>query len=102
MIITEINMRKTLFILLLLLALFSCSVSQSHDKRKAAEQIISKVENFSRANGRLPDSLGDLGVPESEEGPIYYRKLTDSTYEIWYGNGLGESVTYNSATATWQ
>jgi hypothetical protein len=95
-------MRKPLLILLLSLALFSCSVSHNYDKQKAAEQHISKVENFSRANGRLPDSLRELGVPESEEGPIYYRRLTDSTYEIWFGTGLGESVTYNSDTATWR
>jgi hypothetical protein len=94
-------MRRTLSILLFL-ALTSCSVSQSSDKQMAAEQIILKIDKFSHEKGRMPLSLSEVGVPESEEGPIYYRRLTDSTYEVWYGTGLGESVTYNSATATWQ
>jgi hypothetical protein len=95
------NMRKFVSILVFL-ALTSCSVSQSNHKQKAAEQIILKIDAYSHENGRLPASLNEIGVRESEEGPIYFHRLTDSTYEVWYGTSLGESVTYNSATATWK
>ena len=62
--------------------------------------VINKVEEFRIREKRLPRSLKELGIRETEEGPIYYRQLSDYRYEVWYGANLGESVTYDSERKT--
>lgn len=71
-------------------------------KQKLGEEIIKKIEAYKKANGHLPDSLGDIGIAEKEEGPVYYSKVNDSIYEIYYGFLLGESVIYNFKTHKWE
>jgi hypothetical protein len=90
--------------IILILAFFSalsCSVYRESKLKKEGAAIIEKIETFKARNARLPESLSDLGLKDSEEGPIYYRKTSDSSYEIWFGAGLGESVTYSSQAKAW-
>jgi hypothetical protein len=63
--------------------------------------VIEKVEAFKTKNSKLPESLSDLSLTDTEQGPLYYRKTSDSSYEIWFGAELGESVTYKSQTHSW-
>ena len=70
-------------------------------KRVAGNAIVSKVEDFRRANRRLPNSLSEVGIEESESGPYYYCKSSDDGYIVWYGTTLGESDTYDSQTKKW-
>jgi hypothetical protein len=42
-----------------------------------------------------------MGLEDSESGPVYYQKTTDSTYIVWFGTVLGESATYKSSTKKW-
>jgi hypothetical protein len=71
-------------------------------KEKSGEQIIAKIEAYKKQNGHLPNNLNDIGVIEKEEGPIFYKKQTDTTYLIYYGGGLGESIIYNFETKQWE
>jgi len=72
-------------------------------QRKAeANRIIVKIDDFKGRNQRLPGSLSEIGIVENEEGPIYYKKINDTNYEIWFGRELGESTTYRSATHQWE
>jgi hypothetical protein len=64
-------------------------------------QAINKIEDFRQKNHALPQYLGQIGIEETESGPIYYQTTTDSTYTIWYGLTLGESRTYDSKTKKW-
>jgi len=75
-------------------------------KARAANKVIAAVNSFQSRNGRLPNSLADVGLEDFELGPVYYRKTSDRTYVVWFGTVIGESATYESATnhryrATW-
>jgi hypothetical protein len=71
--------------------------------RSEGEAAIRKIEKFRQDNHRLPSSLREVGLPDSEEGPIYYKRIDNQNYCIWYEMRmtLGESVTYSSATKKW-
>jgi hypothetical protein len=66
-----------------------------------ANLAIRKVEAFQRNNGRLPNSLQEIGIAEDESGPVYYQMQDDHSYIIWFGLRLGESEVYNSRTHQW-
>lgn len=86
----------SLFILCICI-LFSCT-----DKRqKNGEEIVSRIELYKKATGRLPNNLSDVGIEEKESGPIYYDKKSDTSYIVYYGLGLGESMVYNFQTKKW-
>jgi len=77
---------------------FSCT----DKKQQIGEEIVTKIEGYKSAKGYLPNNLKDIGIAEKEEGPIYYLKQNDSTYIVYYGLGLGESMVYNSKTKSWE
>ena len=68
---------------------------------KGSEAVV-KIEKFRNEKGRLPNSLSEAGIVETESGPIYYRKESESKYILWFGKELGESVTYDSETKQWK
>jgi hypothetical protein len=66
-----------------------------------AKRDIGGIEAFRKANGRLPNSLAEMGIYEDESGPVYYRKQDDQNYIVYFGLSLGESETYDSRTRKW-
>jgi hypothetical protein len=91
-------MNKT--ILLLLVSIFICSCTDNREK--VGEEIYLKIVQYRNSKGHLPDSLGEMGVEEKIEGPIYYTKQSDSTFIIYYSRGLGESIIYEPKTGKWR
>ncbi len=81
------------------LFVFACN---SNDKMKQGKEAITKIENFKMEKNRLPNSLNEIGIEESESGPIYYRKESETKYIVWFGKELGESMTYDSETKQWK
>jgi hypothetical protein len=69
-------------------------------KRDASNVVISKIEEFKRVKGRLPNSLSETGAEEDESCPCYC-KTNNGSYIVWYGTTLGESDTYDSETKKW-
>jgi hypothetical protein len=69
-------------------------------KRETSNIAISRIEEFRKAKGQLPDSLSEAGGQDSESCPCYC-KTGDGSYLVWYGTTLGESETYNSETRKW-
>jgi hypothetical protein len=69
-------------------------------KRDSGNTVVSKVEEYRRAKGRLPNSLSEVGIEEDEGCPCYC-KTGDDSYIVWYGTSLGESDTYSSETKKW-
>jgi len=65
---------------------------------RQADKVIAAVDSYRSRYGRLPNNLADIGLEDSESGPVYYQKTSDSTYIVWFGTRLGESATYESAT----
>lgn len=90
------------FLLSISFFLMSCSGDLVQTKQISGEEIIKAIENFRDKTDRLPKSLTEVGIAESEEGPIYYRQRSETRYELWYGAELGESVTYDSERKSWQ
>jgi|SRR5215472_1124934 len=70
-------------------------------KVRQATKVIAAVNSFQSRYGRLPDTLTDIGLEDSESGPAYYKKTSDSEYIVWFGTVLGESATYESSTKKW-
>lgn len=87
----------TLFASFILTIFFGCD-----NREKIGYDIVKKIEVYRQKNGKLPESLTDIGIEEKEEGPIYYRKDSETDYIIWYGLTLGESRVYDSKTKAWE
>jgi hypothetical protein len=91
------------FGLLLILAVFVFGFACTNgEKIKQGNNVAAKIEKFKTEKGGLPNSLSEIGIEEKMEGPIYYRKESETKYILWFGEGLGESVTYDSDTKTWK
>lgn len=94
-------MKLKLFLTLILSCcfVFACGYN---GKLKQGNEVVAKVEYFRSEKGRLPDSLSEVGIAETESGPIYYQKKSESKYILWFGKELGESKTYDSDTKQWK
>ncbi len=88
--------------LLAIMILFIALACNSDRKIAKGNETIAKVENFRNEKGRLPNSLTEIGIVETESGPIYYEKKSESKYILWFGKQLGESVVYDSDTKQWK
>jgi hypothetical protein len=100
-------MKPTLTFVLLMISLLiphascSSSIRETH-LIKNGNELIGKIEEFRKNKGRIPDSLSEIGVEPKEEGPIYYEKINNAKYKLWFGTVLGESVTYDSDEKSWK
>lgn len=94
-------MKTKLFSVIMLFCyfIFACSYNE---KIKQGKVVVTKVEIFRNEKNRLPNSLNEIGIEETESGPIYYRKESESIYIVWFGKQLGESETYDSDTKEWK
>jgi hypothetical protein len=86
-------------ILLLGIGQFACGYGQ---KMKQGNNVVLRVEKFKTDKGRLPNNLTEIGIVETESGPIYYEKKTESKFILWFGKELGESMIYDSETKEWK
>jgi hypothetical protein len=70
---------------------------------KEGNKLVSKIEYFRAEHNKLPNSLEDIGIEETDGLDVLYYSKKDSThYIVWFGIDLGESVTYYSDTKTWE
>lgn len=99
----SLQLIKAVFVLLTIIGLMLTLACESRRTRLMAEgnKIIAKIEAFKQTSGHLPPSLKDINVAEKLEGPIFYEKKTETSYIVWFGEELGESVTYDSETKKW-
>jgi hypothetical protein len=65
-------------------------------------KIISTIEDFKKENGHFPDSLNEIGIRETEEGPIFYEKRGNSNYVIFFSIGFDETKAYYSDSKKWE
>jgi hypothetical protein len=85
----------------ILLLVTACKIKME-DKQAQAEAVLAKIQQFQEQHHRLPQNLTEMGLPETETGPIYYDKKTDDQYILWYGTELGTSRRYDSAEGEWK
>lgn len=92
-------MRISVFTLLLFIALACHDIAD--ERKQYAGQIIEKAEQYKAQHGMLPVQVDELGLEDTEDAPAYYEKTSDTTYTVWYGLGVGESMVYHSQTGKW-
>jgi hypothetical protein len=68
---------------------------------RAGDQIVSRVEAFRTSHRHLPETLKDVGIDDPDL-KVFYRKISDDEYCVWFGTSLGESETYSSRTKKWE
>ena len=89
---------KVIWVISLFLIFTSCLVDC---KKREAENVIDKIYTFKELKNRYPKSLNEIGIRETEEGPVYYELKDSTSFIVWYGKSLGESAIYNSNTKEW-
>ena len=95
------RLRNVLGALIACIALGCVRDSRYRELQQRGDEIVTKIEQFRRDSARLPQSLTAIGVEETESGPLYYDKRSDTTYIVWFGTTLGESVIWSSVTRRW-
>jgi hypothetical protein len=94
--------RRVVFgmVLLSVLLVLGC---KTREQRLLADgnALIERINAFQRANHRLPENLGELGIAETEEGPLYYQKISSERYTVHFGTTVGESMIYRSDRRAW-
>lgn len=90
---------KFKMILAVALFIFACN---SNEKLRQGNEIVAKIEKFRSEKSKLPNSLSEIGIAETESGPIYYEKKSETRYILWFGKELGESKIYDSETKNWK
>ena len=68
---------------------------------KIGEKIISQVEASRKNHGRLPADLKEVGIDDSDDFRVFYEKMNENDYCVWFGTTLGESESYTSRTRKW-
>ena len=67
---------------------------------RTGNEIISRVEAFHKNYGRLPETLEDVGFNDPDLN-VFYEKVSEDEYRVWFGTTLGQSQTYDSHTKAW-
>ncbi|GEN76392.1 MULTISPECIES: hypothetical protein [Chryseobacterium] len=91
---------KSKFLFVMLFFIISC-VSENMQE---ANHIINKIEEYRKSNKKLPENLNEIGVKETEEGPVFYKRIGLSNYIIWIQaeSSMGDSDIYYSDTKKWE
>lgn len=64
--------------------------------------VVTQVENFRKEKGRLPDSLTELGLAETEAGPLFYQKRGELNYAVFFSLGVDDIKAYYSDSQKWE
>ena len=89
-------------VVVLSVMLCSCDTLIKRDLIKEGNEVIAKIESFKKDNGRLPESLTELGIVETEGGPIFYKKVDSSRYTLYGMVHFDRTVNYDSETQKWE
>jgi hypothetical protein len=70
---------------------------------RIGNEIVSRVEAFQMSHRHLPETLQEVGFSAPEDlDKVFYRKIDDDKYCLWFGTTLGESETYRSRVKKWE
>ena len=84
-----------------LITVYSCR-NRDTELIKRGNELVAKVEAYKKRTDSLPSSLKELGIMETEEGPLYYQKKDSINFIIWFGTSLGRSKIYSSNSKKWE
>jgi hypothetical protein len=86
--------------LVILGIVFATLFSRERQLIRDSQPVQAALEAYRQQHSSYPESLLAANIPEPDE--LYYRRETDGSYILWFGKGLGESVTFHSRDAKWQ
>jgi hypothetical protein len=89
-----------LMVLLPVLMLPGCK-SREQRLMEEGNALIERIDSFQKTTQRLPENLGELGIEEKMEGPLYYQKVSAEHYMVYFGTTVGESMIYRSEKRAW-
>jgi hypothetical protein len=90
------------FTVMLSLAVSSCESYQKRQIEKDGEILITQIEAFKKENGRLPETLMEIGKKREElDGPFIYIKMSPTKYELQSMLSMDSSYHYDSETKKW-
>ena len=96
-------MKQPLYIFTIVLLFITTSCCDMLcERQEHGELVIEKVEKFRTENGRLPDNVTEIGLDDTKMHLSFYEKTSDTTYKVWYGLDLGNSMVYKSETDEWK
>ena len=68
---------------------------------REGNRIITAIDAFQVKNGRLPETLEEIGIRQNDP-TVFYQKVAEREYRVWFGTSLGESEIYDSQTKAWR
>lgn len=68
---------------------------------KQGDELVLKIEKYKEEKGHLPNSIEDVGLNETMEGPLFYVRMDSVNFMVYFGTSLGESMIYYSDTKEW-
>lgn len=99
---TLTGMSMTAFIgALICIAVFARDSMECSRGVKRGNGIVRLVDVSCEREGKLPESLSEVGIPDTDQDRYFYQPCTDGQYIVWFGTRLGESMIYDSATRKW-
>jgi hypothetical protein len=76
--------------------IYFCAVTET-----ASGYFVTRVEKVRDSYHRLPETITEVGLDDRGLA-VYYRKVSENEYCLWFGTSLGESETHRSATGKWE
>ena len=68
---------------------------------ETGNKIVSRIDVFRMTHGHLPETLKEVRLDDPDLD-VYYRKVSDDEYCVWFGTTLGESEIYTSRAKEWE
>ena len=87
----------SLISLLSIFLILSCSTKDF----SKAESVIKKIEQYKKSHSKLPNSLVEIGI-DNNSGPVYYDKINEVHYQMFYQIETEEIWTYNTVEKKWK
>ena len=72
-----------------------------HSEIRKGNRLIYDIEAFQRVHGRLPAELSEVSKGPMEREKLFYQRCDETSYIVWFGTTLGESMTYHSKSRDW-
>lgn len=94
-------MKEQIFIALLLISLSVQCASSNKCMKNKGNKLVEQIEQYRSEHGSLPSSLTDMGLLETESGPLYYDRMDSTNYVVSFSYSVGESINYYSTTGQW-
>ena len=75
---------------------------EAYRMEQRGSKIIETIEKFKVQHGRLPESLGEIGLIDDMHTQPFYSKRSENEYELHYSWDFDRGYGYFSKTGKWR